>query len=70
MPRAQDTDEVRILRFFEEQPLEKAELLFRIVADKMRKRLPPGRPAPKKKSNPAPRPPAENGKGGEEVRSL
>ena len=49
MPRVQDTDEVWILRFFEEEPLQKAELLFRIVADKMRKRMPPGRPAPKKK---------------------
>ena len=51
MPRVQDTDEVRILRFFEEEPLQKAELLFRIVADKMRKRMPPGRSAPKKKDS-------------------
>lgn len=49
MPRAQDTDEVRILRYFEEGPLEKAELLFHIVAEKMRKRVPPGRPSPKNK---------------------
>ena len=49
MPRIQDTDEVRILRYFEEGPLEKAELLFHIVAEKMRKRMPPGRSAPKKK---------------------
>jgi len=48
MPRAQDTDEVRILGYFEEGPLEKAELLFHIVAEKMRKRVPPGRPSPKK----------------------
>ncbi len=49
MPRVQDTDEVRILRYFEEGPLEKAELLFHIIAEKMRKRMPPGRPTPKKK---------------------
>jgi hypothetical protein len=49
MPRVQDTDEVRILRYFEEGALEKAELLFHIIAEKMRKRMPPGRPAPKKK---------------------
>jgi hypothetical protein len=49
MPRVQDTDEVRILRYFEEEALQKAELLFHIIAEKMRKRMPPGRPAPKKK---------------------
>jgi len=49
MPRVQDTDEVRILRYFEEGPLDKAELLFHIIAEKMRKRMPPGRSAPKKK---------------------
>ncbi len=49
MPRVQDTDEVRILRYFEEGPLEKAELLFHIIAEKMRKRLPPGRSSSKKK---------------------
>ena len=55
MPRAQDTDEVRILRYFEEGPLEKAELLFHIIAEKMRKRMPPGRPSPKKKEVRSPR---------------
>ncbi len=49
MPRVQDTDEVRILRYFEEEPLEKAELLFPIIAEKMRKRMPPGRSSSKKK---------------------
>jgi hypothetical protein len=49
MPRVQDTDEVRILRYFEEGPLEKAELLFHIVAEKIRKRMPPGRGTPPKK---------------------
>ena len=49
MPRVQDTDEVRILRYFEEGALEKAELLFHIIAEKMRRRMPPVRPAPKKK---------------------
>jgi hypothetical protein len=63
MPRVQDTDEVRILRYFEEGPLEKAELLFHIIAEKMRKRMPPGRPSPNKKDA---RPPA-NAKRGEEA---
>ena len=49
MPRVQDTDEVRILRYFEEEPLEKVELLFPIIAEKMRQRMPPGRSSPKKK---------------------
>jgi len=49
MPRVQDTDEVRILRYFEEEPLEKAELLFPIIAEKMRQRMPPGRSSPQKK---------------------
>lgn len=49
MPRVQETDEVRILRYFEEEPLQKAELLFPIIAEKMRKRMPPGRASPKKK---------------------
>jgi len=49
MPRVQDTDEVRILRYFEEEPLEKVELLFPIIAEKMRKRMPPGSSSPKKK---------------------
>jgi hypothetical protein len=39
MPRIQETDEVRILRFFEEGPIEKAELLYNIVTQKMRLRL-------------------------------
>jgi hypothetical protein len=42
MPRSQQTEEVRILKFFEEAPLEKAELLFDIVKDKMRSRMQPG----------------------------
>ncbi len=49
MPRVQDTDEVRILRYFEEEPLEKAELLYHIIAEKMRQRMPPGRSSPQKK---------------------
>jgi hypothetical protein len=39
MPRSQQTEEVRILKFFEEAPLERAELLFNIVGDKMRSRM-------------------------------
>ena len=49
MPRVQDTDEVRILRYFEEEPLEKVELLFPIITEKMRKRMSPTRPSTKKK---------------------
>jgi len=40
MPKAQQTEEVRILHFFEEAPLEKAEMLFHIVREKMRARSP------------------------------
>lgn len=36
MPRAQASDEVQILRFFEDAPLARAETLFAIVKDKMR----------------------------------
>jgi hypothetical protein len=69
MPRIQETDEVRILRFFEEEPLEKAELLYRIVADKMRKRIPPVRPAAKKKDLRTPKHPIDSVKGDEEARN-
>lgn len=33
------TDEVQVLRFFEAGPIEKAEAVFNIVAEKMRERL-------------------------------
>jgi hypothetical protein len=66
MPRIQDTDEVRILRYFEEEPLQKAELLFPIIAERMRKRMPPGRSSPKKKDVRAPR----NAKEGEEAGAI
>ena len=39
MPRAQASEEVEVLRFFEEAPIEKAEMLFNIVKEKMRGRL-------------------------------
>jgi hypothetical protein len=39
MPKSQQTEEVRILRFFEEAPLEQAEMLFNIVKEKMRCRM-------------------------------
>ncbi len=39
MPRSQQMEEIQILKFFEEAPLEKAELLFNIVKDKMRSRM-------------------------------
>jgi hypothetical protein len=38
MPRTQTNEEVLILRFFEDAPLPKAELLFNIVKEKMRAR--------------------------------
>jgi hypothetical protein len=40
VPKAQQTEEVRILRFFEEAPLEQSEMLFNIVREKMRARSP------------------------------
>ena len=67
MPRAQEIEEVRILRFFEEEPLEKAELLFRIVENKMRKRMPLGQSAPRKKDMRTPKHPIEGVK--EDIRS-
>ena len=39
MPKSQQTEEVRILRYFEEAPLEQAEMLFNIVREKMRSRM-------------------------------
>lgn len=39
MPKTPLAEEVQVLRFFEEAPLEKAEMLFNIVRDKMRSRL-------------------------------
>ena len=39
MPRSQITEEVQVLKFFEEAPLDKAEMLFNIVKEKMRSRL-------------------------------
>jgi hypothetical protein len=57
MPRAYLTKEVEILAFFEEAPIEKAEMLFNIVKEKMRGRLAgSGRSTePKKKRHPAPK---------------
>ncbi|HYR88507.1 MAG TPA: hypothetical protein VE422_30790 [Terriglobia bacterium] len=39
MPKSTGPEEVQVLRFFEESPIEKAELLFNIVAVKIRERL-------------------------------
>ena len=39
MPKSTQPEEVQVLRFFEESPIEKAELLFNIVGAKMRERL-------------------------------
>jgi len=38
LPKTPITEEVQVLRFFEEAPLDKAEMLFNIVKDKMRSR--------------------------------
>jgi hypothetical protein len=45
MPKAQMTHEVAILNFFETAPLDKAEMLFNIVKDKMRARCASNGPA-------------------------
>ena len=59
MPRAQVSEEVEVLRFFEEAPIEKAEMLFNIVKEKMRGRLAenthPVESTSKKKRHPAPK---------------
>ena len=39
LPKAPLSEEVQVLHFFEEAPLDKAEMLFNIVKDKMRSRL-------------------------------
>ena len=39
MAKGTNADEVSIVRFFETGPIEKAEVVFNIVADKMRERL-------------------------------
>ena len=44
MGRTNATSEVQILRFFEDGPIEKAEVLFNIIAEKMRERLDARRP--------------------------
>jgi hypothetical protein len=67
MPRVQDSEEVRILRYFEEGPLEKADLLYRIIAEKMRKRMPVGRDMPKKKDARPLRQPVQGAKRDEEA---
>ena len=56
MPRTYLTKEVEILGFFEEAPIEKADLLFNIVKEKMQGRLSgSGRSEPKKKQHSAPK---------------
>jgi hypothetical protein len=57
MPRAFVPEEVEVLRFFEEAPIEKAELLFNIVKEKMRGRLTGNsqESSPKKKRHSAPK---------------
>ena len=45
MPKTHMAQEVAILNFFEESPLDKAEMLFNIVKDKMRARCAANGPA-------------------------
>ncbi len=69
MPRAERT-EVGILRFFEEESLEKAETLFQIVADKMRlrrKEVAPGSGSPTRQKKRSPERQAPAISQGEEV---
>ncbi len=70
MPKASVMQEVEILRFFESAPLDKAEMLFNIVKEKMRARS-PVRPAPhgriaKKKEQREPSPVPGTGKDAED----
>lgn len=51
MPKAPMAQEVTILNFFEQAPLDKAEMLFNIVKDKMRARRGGKEPAGAKKKN-------------------
>ena len=41
MSKSNDAEEVRVLRFFEDGPIDKAELIFNIVAAKMHQRRQP-----------------------------
>ena len=69
MPRAYVSEEVEVLRFFEEAPLDKAEMLFNIVKEKMRGRLAgntrSAESAPKKKRHSVPKEGGEEKLGGE-----
>ena len=49
MPKGQTIQEVAILKFFEEAPLDKAEMLFHIIKDKMRARSAVNAPGATKK---------------------
>jgi hypothetical protein len=73
MPRAYVSAEVEVLRFFEVAPLEKAEMLFNIVKEKMRGRLAGNtrnaESAPKKKRHSAPKQ-GEEEKRGDELAGL
>jgi hypothetical protein len=56
MAKQNIADEVQVLRFFETGPVEKAEAVFNIVAEKMRERLQgreAGNEASRRQSNPA-----------------
>ncbi len=69
MPRAQMSEEVEVLRFFEEAPIEKAEMLFNIVKEKMRGRLSenthPVESTPKKRRHSTPKEAGEEKRGDE-----
>ena len=70
MPKSNDADEVRVLRFFEDEPIDKAELLFNIVAAKMHERReskiangPDAPPKPRKARKPRRETEENNGNG-------
>ena len=69
MPKAPVSEEVQVLRFFEEAPIEKAEMLFNIVKEKMRGRLSenthPVESSPKKRRHSTPKETGEEKHGDE-----
>lgn len=47
MAKSRVADEVQVFRFFDEAPVEKAETVFKLVAERMRTRMgPPSAPRP------------------------
>ncbi len=65
MSKSRIADEVQVYRFFDEAPVEKAETVFKLVAERMRARIAPTggvRPTPKRPIQATPRTaPSEGG---------